>query len=117
MIVWYSAQGESTGMIAIMIRFGEGGTIAAGSMIISVTLERIGPPAITVMHPGGPVVPGPCGVAAGVALTIGQVCISVTRHAGLLPIRTVGKPTPMIGGPCIMGETIVAEGKGMGYLG
>lgn len=60
--------------------------------------------------------PGPCGVpgpAGGGALGTEQVCVSVTRQAGLLPIKTVGHPTPIVGGPCIMADVMVPAGKGI----
>lgn len=97
-----------------------GGTTAPGSMIWSVRLVKGCPPTRTVMHPGGAVMPGPCGdpgPAGGGALTTGHVCWSVTRQAGLFPISTVGHPAPSTGGPCIGLEVIVAAGNGIASYG
>ncbi len=74
---------------------------------------------MTVIHPGGDVMPGPCGVpgpAGGGAFGIEQVWVSVTRQAGLLPIKTVGHPTPIVGGPCMAAEVMVVEGNGIALV-
>src|SRR5688572_11256116 len=68
-----------------------------------------GRPAIsTVGQPGGRIGLGGCGPAGG---GTGQVCRSPRTAAGMLPIRTVATPGPVITPPwALMSPTLAANG-------
>lgn len=74
---------------------------------MSVTRAAGSSPIKTVIAAGGKMGPPTCGMMPS---TIGQTCISVTRDAGIPPMRTVGIPR-MIAPPCAVRSPIRAAGS------